>query len=701
MTRKFSVFSLSILIFLISFFSAVSPLYSQVDEEQKTEETVEETMENITETMDEEVDFSEFAELFEKLRNNPINLNKTTFDEMKQIPFLNDILITNLFEHIKKYGNLATIYELQTVEGFNQKTIENILPFVFVSTDFTKRKATFSDIISNSKHQLYIRYGQVLQEQTGYSDITEEELAASPNSRYLGSPVKLYTRYRFTYYNSLSIGITGEKDPGEEFLRGSQPDGFDYYSMHFWMRDMGIFKTLAIGDYNLSFGQGLGLWTGLGFGKSTDIATLKKSGRGIMPYTSVEENNFLRGIAASYSVGQFEVYGFASMKNRDASLVGVSDTLDSEEYYFTSLNATGYHRTPGEMEKKNTLKEHLYGGRIEYKAPRFQAGMTMYLTGYEHPLERDLSEYNKFEFNGKELFIMSADYNYIRRNISLFGEIARSDNGGLALLQGMYVTPAPNLSLGLNYRNYQKEYQSLYASAFGESSKPSNEQGLYVGIETRLHPKWTLNGYVDVFSFPWLRYRVDAPSNGHDMSAQLTYKHSKTALVYFKYRQKFKYLNGTESAIKNILLTEKNNYRIHIQYAISPSVTLKNRVEFVTYSIDGDLKNGFMIYQDITWRPKETPWALSFRYALFDTDSYDERIYAYENDVLYAYSIPSYYYRGSRAYILVKYSLGRNIDLWFRYAQTYYNNKQIIGSGLDEIQGKLKSEIKAQIRVKF
>jgi hypothetical protein len=698
--RAFLLKTLSGLMFYIAVLTAAA----QVDEDVITEETpvtVEETMENITEIMEEEVDFTEFAELFDKLRNNPINLNKTNFNELKQIPFLTDIQIFNLLEHIRKYGNLATIYELQTIEGFTPQIIQNILPFVVVTTDFSRRRVTPSDIISNGKHQLFVRYSQVLQEQTGYSEISDEEYALKPNSRYLGSPAKIFSRYRFTYYNSMSMGVTAEKDPGEEFFKGSQPNGFDFYSAHFWMKNIGIFKTLALGDFNLSFGQGLGLMTGLSFGKSSDIATVKKSGRGITPYTSVEENNYLRGAAASFEIGKFEVFGFASYKRRDANLVTLSDTLDSEEFYFTSLNTTGLHRTPSELEKKNILQEQLYGGRVEYKSYHFQAGALGYVTSYEHPLNRNLSEYNKFEFNGQQLFVMAADYNYIRRNMNIFGEIARSDNGGLAMLQGMLITPAPNLSLGINYRNYQKNYQSLYASGFGESSKTANEQGLYAGIETRLHPKWIFNGYVDMFSFPWLRYRVDAPSNGHDMLAQITYRHSRTASFYFRYRQKNKFLNGTESLIRDIVLTEKNNYRIHAQYAISPSVTLKNRAEFVTYIIDGNPKNGFMLYQDVTWRPKQTPWALSVRYALFDTDTYDERIYVYENDVLYAYSIPSYYYKGSRAYVLVKYSLGRNIDLWFRYAQTYYSNRQTIGSGLDEVQGKLKSEIKLQMRLKF
>ncbi len=674
---------------------------AQVDEEQQSSGTIEETMENITETTESDVDFTEFIEILERFKNNPINLNKTTAEELKMLPFLNDIQINNLLNHIKKNGNLVTIFELQTVEGFDQQTIENILPYVEVTTDFKKRNVTFNDIFASGKHQMFIRYARILQEQEGYSEVTEEELAENPNARYLGDPAKIYSRYRFTYFNSLSVGATAEKDPGEHFFQGTQPQGFDFYSAHFWMRDISIFKTLAVGDYNLYFGQGLGLWTGLGFGKSSDVATMKKNGRGIMPYTSVEENNFLRGGAASFQLGDFEVYGFYSKKKRDASLESTSDTLDSEEFYFTSLNATGYHRTPGEIAKKNVLDEQLYGGRIEYMASRFQIGATGYALSYEYPLGRDLQPYSQFEFNGQNLWVASADYNFVRRNINMFGEIARSDNGGIAFTQSLLVAPSRTVSVGLNYRNYQKDYQSIFAAGFGESSKTANEKGLYAGIQVLLIPKWTLNGYFDIFSFPWLRYRVDAPSHGHDALAQLTYNHSKTAFVTFRYRQKFKYLNGDDGAITNIYLTEKSNYRIHAQYAVSPSVTLKNRIEFLTYAMEGETNTGYLIYQDVTWRPKETPWALSIRYALFDTDTYDERIYAYENDVLYAYSIPAYYYKGSRAYILVKYSLGRNVDLWLRYAQTYYSNKQTIGSGLDEIQGRLKSEIKAQVKVKF
>jgi hypothetical protein len=68
---------------------------------------------------------------------------------------------------------------------------------------------------------------------------------------------------------------------------------------------------------------------------------------------------------------------------------------------------------------------------------------------------------------------------------------------------------------------------------------------------------------------------------------------------------------------------------------------------------------------------------------------------------LYDYSIPAYYYKGSRFYILAKYKFGKNIDFWIRFSQTYYSGLDKIGSALDEIDGNLKSEIKLQLRIKI
>ena len=108
-----------------------------------------------------------------------------------------------------------------------------------------------------------------------------------------------------------------------------------------------------------------------------------------------------------------------------------------------------------------------------------------------------------------------------------------------------------------------------------------------------------------------------------------------------------------------------------------------------------------MIYQDIFYDLRKIPLSFNMRFAVFDTDSYNSRIYAYENDILHAFSIPAYYSKGTRTYFNIKYSAGKHVDIWLRYSQTYYSNLDVISSGLNQINGNTKSEIKAQVRIRF
>ena len=91
----------------------------------------------------------------------------------------------------------------------------------------------------------------------------------------------------------------------------------------------------------------------------------------------------------------------------------------------------------------------------------------------------------------------------------------------------------------------------------------------------------------------------------------------------------------------------------------------------------------------------------SSRYVLFNTSIYDSRIYSYESDVLYGYSIPSYYGKGSKIYLVAKCNIIQKLDFWLRIAQTTYSSREVLKSGWDEIEGNKMTEIELQIRYKF
>jgi hypothetical protein len=141
--------------------------------------------------------------------------------------------------------------------------------------------------------------------------------------------------------------------------------------------------------------------------------------------------------------------------------------------------------------------------------------------------------------------------------------------------------------------------------------------------------------------------------------------------------------------------------RYQLSYSVSPSLILRNRIEWAGFNKGTLEEQGYLIYQDIIYHLQKFPLDLTFRFALFDTDSWNTRIYAYENDVLYAFSIPPYFGKGIRSYLMLHSSISSHIDLWLRVAQTTLTEANIIGSGLNAIEGGQKTEVKAQLRIRF
>jgi len=686
---------------------------------KKTDDSqIQQQLENIAEnTENEDADYTILTEVLVYSSENPINLNKTNIEELRALQLLNDIQINSLLSHIENNGKLITIYELQGISGFDLQSIRKILPYVKVTDNFTSAHFSTKEMFKNGQHSILLRYGRTVEDQTGFSPTDSSSLYKSMNSRYIGSPDKIYARYRFTYGTNISWGITAEKDQGELFfknkqkytydwyeksLNGNQKSGFDFYSAHFFLKNIKRIKALVVGDYQATFGQGLTIWSGQAFGKSSDIISTKKSGRGISPYTSVDENLFMRGAATTLGYKKIEATVFYSRKRIDAN---VSDTTDTgEAAQISSLQETGYHSTSSELADKDAILQTLIGGNVSYKGKKFNVGLSALSYQLDVDLKRSLSYYNQFEFSSSKNLNIGADYNLIHRNFNFFGEASISKNGGKALVNGVLISLDPRLSFTVMHRYYQRNFQNLLSNGFAESSTAANEKGVYIGLVAKPTNRTTVTVYYDRFEFPWLKYQVNAPSFGNDYMAQFNYTPSKKIDMYLRIRSRDKQKNTSDAVVIDYLVPVKqSNYRFNISYTITPSIKLKNRIELIDYKLDNNkTQKGYLVYQDIVYSKLGKPLSVTLRYALFETDSYDARIYAYENDVPGSYSIPAYYNRGSRFYIMLDYNLTKRIELWFRYSQTVYDNKQIISEGsLTEIQGNTKSEIRAQLKFKF
>ncbi|MGZ4059975.1 MAG: hypothetical protein ACXVPU_13150, partial [Bacteroidia bacterium] len=404
---------LCLIIFILLTINSFSQINDSIAPSKSDDNEIQQRLENnAEETQTEDADYSSLLEGMIYYKEHPINLNKTNKEELQTLLLLNDIQINNLLTHIEKYGKLITIYELQSIDGFDLQTIQHILPYVKVADNFSSSHFSLNEMFKNGQSDVIMRYGRVLEKQKGFTPIDSASLYKSPNSRYIGSPDKLYARYRFTYGTNVSWGITAEKDEGELFFRknqnfkynwyenslgGNQRSGFDFYSAHLFIHNFKFIKSLAIGDYQANFGQGLTLFSGQAFGKTPDAMSVKKSASGIRPYTSVDENKFMRGAATTLKFKQLEVTGFYSRKHIDAN---VSDTLaDGEIAAVSSLQTTGYHTTPNEIADKHSILQTMYGGNLAFKGKKLDVGVTALSYNLDKNFNRSLSYYNQFEYS--------------------------------------------------------------------------------------------------------------------------------------------------------------------------------------------------------------------------------------------------------------------------------------------------------------
>ena len=650
------------------------------------ETVVESLIEELIEEAEEEYDYSDIFERLEFYLRNPIDLNKTDEKELNELYILSPFQINELLNHRELSGNFISIYELQAIEGFNDQSIQRLLPFVSVSQGNNRAKLKLKD----GTHDLILRYGRVLENQRGYM-VAEKE----GQSVYLGTPDRLFVRYRYQLADKYQLALNMKKDAGENFFREDQKRGFDFYSASFFIKNVGKIQNIALGDYSLQLGQGLSIWNGFSFGKGSLIQHVARQNIGLRPYTSANESQYFRGAATTIRFGKIEVLPFISYKRIDG-------TLSNDSLSFSSINVSGYHRTFAENKNRKSVSQLLYGLNLVYNSNNFKMGAVTFQTAFDKPMLPNQQLYNAYTYKGQQLTNSSVYYHYTFRNIYVFGEGAYSFGSGFGLVNGLIASLSHQLSLVLLHRNYQKDFHSLLSQGFSENTRTINEEGLYTGLILNLSPKVEWVGYADYFSFPWVKYQVDGPSRGYDLFSQFTYSPQKTLNLTLRYRYRNKeentVLNGPANKLENVI---RQQARIEVKYDITDAIQFRNRFELIAYSKGTVTKEkGYMAYHDIVFKPLQKAISGNIRVAGFKTDSYNSRIYAFENDVLYGYSSPPYHNTGLRLYTNIRYRVKRNLDFWLRYASFLYEDKGV-SSGLDYIAGSMKSDIRLQLRMQF
>ena len=627
---------------------------------------------------------NELEELSNRLQE-PVNLNSATREQLEQFPFLSDIQIEHLLAYIYIHGQMETIYELQLVEELDRQTIQYLLPFVCIKAinnePAFRWKTMLKDAGRYGKNEVLTRLDIPFYKRKGYEHT------------YLGPSVYNSVKYTFRYRDQLYAGGVAEKDAGEPFAALHNRYGYAYYSFYLLLQNCGRLKLLAVGNYRLSFGQGLVMSTDYLMGKTIYASSFNNRSTGIKRHSSTDEYNYFRGVATTVALTKrLSVSAFYSHRNMDGVVT------DGE---ITSVYKTGLHRSRKEADKKNLLTSQLTGGNVSYQQNHIRLGITGVYYVFNRPYEPELTGYSKYNIHGNHFYNLGIDYAYRWRRFSFQGETAIGKQGWASLNRLQY-SPVQDIQFMLIHRFYSYDYWAMYAHSFGEGSTVQNEQGYYVGLETTPFSHWRFFVSFDLFSFPWKKYRINKPSRGTDGLIQATFTPRTNLSMYLKYRykQKERDLTGSKGTLTLPIFHHQLRYRLN--YSLNDVFSSRTTLDYNHFhSQDRAATKGYQVTQMIS---SQLPWTRLFadvQGSYFCTDDYDSRVYVSEKGLLYTFYTPSFQGRGFRCAVRLRYELNKHWLFITKFGETIYLNRNEIGSGNDLIYGNKKADIQMQLRIKF
>lgn len=622
----------------------------------------------------------ELQELSQRLEE-PVNINTATKHQLEQFPFLSDLQIENLLAYVYIHGQMQTFYELQLVGEMDKRTIELLLPFIYVKPVEEKKKyPSLKTILKYGKQEALVRLDIPFYSRRGYE------------KNYLGPSPYHSLRYGFHYGDYLYAGVTAEKDAGEPMFALHNSKGYDYYSPYFLIKNVGRLRALALGNYRLSFGQGLVLSTDFRLGKTFSLSTAEYRNGGIRKHSSTDEYNYFRGAAATVSLlPSLELSAFYSHRSMDGVVEGAE---------ITSIYKTGLHRTQKEADKTNAFASQLMGGNLTYEKNSLKVGVTGIYYFFNHPYEPDLKKYAKYNLHGNNFYNLGIDYKYRLGRLSWIGEAAMGKQG-YALLNQLRYNLSADYKLLLVHRYYSHNYWSMFARSFGESSAPQNENGWYLAAEATPIAHWKFFASLDLFSFPWWKYRISKPSQGVDAMFQAIYSSVRNLSMYinYRYKQKERDVTGTSGAVILPVYHHRTRYRL----TYTPATwKLQTTLDYNHFHSQGKPSGqGYQCTQSCGYSFPSFPLSISLQGSYFHTDDYDSRVYASERGLLYTFYTLSFYGKGFRYSTYLRYDLNKAFMFLVKLGQTIYQDRYEIGSGNDLIKGNKKTDMQMQLRIKL
>ena len=574
-----------------------------------------------------EVDYEQLQTDLYALHDAPIDLNNTSDEELSQLYFLSPQQIDDILAYAGRHP-FESLYELRLIPSLAEYEIRDLLPFVQIRNhklEIINQKLYPREVFAHATHEIITRV-----------DARNIEGVAGTDPMYVQG------RYRFDYQRKVTFGAQLRRPVG-----GIAKDL--QYGAYLQLRDITPhLHTVVGGNFQASFGQGLVLAPVFHSGKTSYVSSVGMQQQGLRYYSSVDGEG-LHGAGATIR------HAFSSQTRLDASaLYSMRRANDSTWHHLIGANLTLRHKR---LEVQLTAIENLWSDSI-------------------HPYRN--AKYNRHYFRGRNQAVIGASFRYNHGWFDLFGEVATAQNGrwGLGALIGSRFYPTQGVSLVALYRYYSPYFDNALGYAFSETSRINDENGGYLGFEITRWRNWRLSGYGDVFYFSGYKYGLgDAVKTlGYDAMAELQYSRHAWRLSWrLRARQKGDATYSTRAQFD----WAQGSWSLRTTAEANLVPSNQSTISSFSEAAHSTIPYGVSLAQDIAfdltpYTVHHTPLSLRFRLQGFDAREWANRIYTYEHDVLYAFSIPATYGLGGRAYLCLRWQIISQLALYFRVSETIY-----------------------------
>ena len=615
-----------------------------------------------------EVDYEQLQTDLYALHESPIDLNNTSDEELTQLYFLSPQQIDAILAYAYRHP-FESLYELRLIPELADYEIRDLLPFVYINRAALNSEAINSintdalyakEIFAKAHHELLTR------------------IDARNIEAYEGTdPIYTQFRYRFDFRRRVTFGVQLRR-PAGGFARDLQ------YGAYLQLNDITPhLHTLVAGNFQASFGQGLVLAPVFHAGKSMYVTSVGQQREGLRYYSSVDGQG-LHGAGATLrwewnKTTRLDVSALYSMRRAN----------DSTWHHLLGANLTLRHK---KLQVELTAIENLWSDSI-------------------HPYTN--AKYNRHYFRGRNQAVIGASFRYNHGWFDMFGEVATAQNyqitndqspitkshWGFGTIIGSRFYPTNGISLLALYRYYSPYFDNALGYAFSETSRLGDENGGYLGFDITRLRNWRFIGYGDIFYFSGYKYGLgDATRTlGYDAMAEIQYHQPGASsrqtggaasaekgynpsqitnhqwFLSLRFRARAKKKGTSTYSARAIFDWQRNGWSLRTTL----DANLTNQKSTITNQ--QSIPYGISIAQDIAYNFQLStfnfPLGLRLRLQGFDAREWANRIYTYEHDVLYAYSIPAVYGLGGRAYLCLRWQIIPQLTLYFRASETVYARK--------------------------